>query len=281
MILLIKHIIAFVYLLAGSLSDIKTREVADWANYGLIALGISFNAMISLHLWQWQPLVYSLLGLFLFWLLAIVLYYAGQWGGGDAKLLMGLGALYGVSWTLSDNAFLGNCLINTLVGGAVYGIRWSIGQAVFHRKAFMQSYKELSKKLKVIKVVALLVTGALLVSSFFAPFEIRLTLVFFALLFAVTFYLWIVIKCVEESCMHKRLPVGKLTEGDWIAEDIIKKGKKVFARKNTGVTKDQIELLKKNRIKDVLVKEGIPFVPSFFLGWLMTFLGLDVFSFLF
>jgi hypothetical protein len=49
-ILLVKHAIAFLYLLAGSISDFKTREVADWANYGLMAFGVSINLILRLHI---------------------------------------------------------------------------------------------------------------------------------------------------------------------------------------------------------------------------------------
>ena len=46
--LIIKHVIAFIFLVAGSISDLKTREVADWSNYGLIAIGLAGNLIFSL-----------------------------------------------------------------------------------------------------------------------------------------------------------------------------------------------------------------------------------------
>ena len=70
--------------------------------------------------------------------------------------------------------------------------------------------------------------------------------------------------------MYKYISVDKLTEGDWVAEDIIVKGKLICSKKDLELTKEQISKLRKLKIKNVFVKEGIPFVPSFLIGLLIT-----------
>ena len=53
--------------------------------------------------------------------------------------------------------------------------------------------------------------------------------------------------------------------------DDVKHGKKVICSpKDLGISKAQIAELKKLKIKSVVVKEGIPFVPSFLLSFLVT-----------
>ena len=90
------------------------------------------------------------------------------------------------------------------------------------------------------------------------------------------FYLWSFVTVVEKTCMIKDVLVSKLTEGDWIVSDVTKKkGKKekvVLKPTRTGVTLQQIALLKKNNIRKVAVKIGVPFVPSFLIAYAMTFL---------
>ncbi len=65
-----------------------------------------------------------------------------------------------------------------------------------------------------------------------------------------------------------------MTEGDWIAKEIKYKGKVITGPKDLGIEKKQINKLKRlfklNKIRKVLIKEGIPFVPSFLAGWIIT-----------
>ena len=74
--------------------------------------------------------------------------------------------------------------------------------------------------------------------------------------------------------MFKRLKPKELSEGDWIEKDIKIGSKKVYTKKELGVSKKQIRLLKKyyekGKIKSVLVKEGIPFVPSFLIAFIIS-----------
>ena len=69
--------------------------------------------------------------------------------------------------------------------------------------------------------------------------------------------------------MKNKIPVNKLVEGDWVLEEV-KVGKKVLVAAKYGITKEQIAELKKAKVKRVLVKEGIPFVPSFLLAYILA-----------
>ena len=74
--------------------------------------------------------------------------------------------------------------------------------------------------------------------------------------------------------MLKYVTPKQLTEGDWIAKDVKISGKYVTGPKDLGIEKKQIrkliEFYKKGKIKKVLIKEGIPFVPSFFIAYVVT-----------
>jgi len=72
--------------------------------------------------------------------------------------------------------------------------------------------------------------------------------------------------------MLKQLSPERLTEGDWIAKDVIIAGKRIAGPKDLGVSKKQISLLQKlkrqRKLNTVLVKQGVPFVPSFLLAYI-------------
>ena len=75
------------------------------------------------------------------------------------------------------------------------------------------------------------------------------------------------IKAVETSCMIKKVPASKLTEGDWIVKNVYVKGKYITGPKELGITEEQIKRLPK-KLK-VTIKEGIPFVPSFLASYVL------------
>ena len=61
---------------------------------------------------DWMYSLEGLFGLIVFVVVGYIMFYAGQWGGGDSKLLMGLGALIGLKLTLNPLPVLLIFLIN-------------------------------------------------------------------------------------------------------------------------------------------------------------------------
>ena len=94
-------------------------------------------------------------------------------------------------------------------------------------------------------------------------------------MFLTTFYVWIFVKSIEKSSMYKLVEPNKLTEGDWIVKDVYINKQYITGPKDLGIEKKQIKLLieayKRKKIGKVLIKEGIPFVPSFLIAFIITF----------
>ena len=128
--------IAFVALVIGSITDIKTREVPDWVNFGLIFSAIGLRSLYSVITFDWTYLINGAIGLILFVAIAYIMFYTGQWGGGDSKMLMGLGAVFGLALSLNPFPKIGIFLINIFIAGAVYGLIYSSVLAVKNRKKF-------------------------------------------------------------------------------------------------------------------------------------------------
>ncbi len=275
MFTIIIYTIVLVGLLIASVSDIKTTEVPDWLNYSLIIIGLGVRLLYSTVTFDWSIMLYGLAGFGIFFAFSCMMFYTGQWGGGDSKLLMGIGALLGFNFTLEAPIFI--FLINLFLAGAVYGLVWTLFLAVKHRTKLLKDVKgrlqqEGVKKLRM--AVLMLMLAFIILSIFVADPILKTTVLVTALLCVVMFYLWIMIKSVEDTCMLKWVSPRKLTEGDWIAKDVKVKAKYICGPKDLGVEKKQIKKLIKLKVKKVLLKQGIPFVPSFLIGFIvMMFFG--------
>ncbi|MFA5141561.1 MAG: A24 family peptidase [Candidatus Woesearchaeota archaeon] len=272
----ILYTLAFLVLLVSSYTDLRKREVPDSVSYGLIFAVMGLRGIFALSSQDVSIFVEGLLGLGLMYLFACLMYYSGQWGGGDAKIIMGLGAVFGLSPIMSFQTLF-MFLINMVMFGAVYGVVWTIylilknwTKCVHELHILILSKKViLAKYFVYISSILLLVSGA-----FFMQFR----LLFFTLaIFTLgMFYLWICTKVVENAAMLKKTLPSQLTEGDWIAEDVVVDGKRICGSADLGVSKKQIkelaELYSRGKIKHVVVKEGVPFVPSFLIAFIATLL---------
>ena len=275
----ISYSLAFVVLLIGSATDLKTREVPDWVNYGLIMSGIGLNLLFSAIYSDSNYILNSIVGLAIFFGIAYIMFYAGQWGGGDSKMLMGLGAIIGIDVGFKTPQFLANFFINALFIGAVYGLLWSFFLVFKNRKKFWNEFKKILSQKDVIKSKKIVLAAlALLLVIFLAVkiYYIKILVLSLMLLVLTAFYMWAFVRAIEKSSMHKLVEPSRLTEGDWIVKDVFVNGKYVTGPKELGISKNQIRRLvqfyRQKKIKKILIKEGIPFVPSFLIAFITTFI---------
>ncbi|MBW2972322.1 A24 family peptidase [Candidatus Woesearchaeota archaeon] len=269
----ILFLIVLVALLIGSYTDFRVREVPDWLNYGLIFVGFGLRIIFSLVYHDADFIIHGLLGFGAFFVIALVMFYAGQWGGGDSKMVMGLGALIGLE--LSLYSFLIAFIINIVICGALFGLLFSVYLAVANFKAFSKEFNRRFAEKKKVKWLVWIGTLALLALSVFVPFAIKIPVVVLAGILLLSFYVFIYLKAVENSCMIKWVEPELLTEGDWVVEDVVVNKKRICGPKDLGLEMSQIKKLirlkKTGKIKKVLIKYGIPFVPSFLIAFIVTY----------
>lgn len=272
--------VAFAAVAAGSFADVKMREVPDWLNYGLLAFGIGSNAILSVAFWDWTYLAYSLAGLLVFFAIAYLMFYAGQWGGGDSKMLIALGAVFGLPFSLSApfvdfSSFLVSFWFNFLAAGVVYALLWSVFLAFRNRARFVKEARSGLRRNVRARRSVLLISVAMAAAAFFVRgYPAGMLLAALALLFVMSIYLPLLSKAVERAGMLRFVKPSQLTEGDWIARDVIVAGRRITGPKDLGISKKQIAQLRRlygmGKVRRVLIKVGIPFVPSFLLSFTIT-----------
>lgn len=285
---LILPLVAVLGGLIGAVYDLRVREVPNWINYFMILFGVGSYLIISVLEFSVIPFVRSLLVALAFYGLAAAMFYSGQWGGGDAKMLIGFGALLPVypvlllNWfspKLSFWPFPVTIFLNIILVGGVIGVGTIFFLISKRPKEFWREFKLQSKNnegwLKALPLVLIIP----LVSLFFSSFIfIASFLAWMAILLLVLSYLSA--KSVEKTCMIKSLQPSKLTVGDWLAEEVILGGKIICKPRGSGLLEKDIKELaaleKKGQIKDVKIKAGLPFVPSFFFGLLISLVFGDV-----
>ena len=192
-------------------------------------------------------------------------------------MIMGLGEMLGIDVSFSKPQFLAGFFINALFIGAIYGLLWSIFLVFKNKKKFLSEFrKKLSdKNIVKWKKFILLISILLIILLFLTKLiYMRILTLSFALLILTTFYLWIFVKAIEKSCMYKLVEPSKLTEGDWIVNDVFVGRQYICGPKDLGIEKKQIKKLidfyKRGKVRKILIKEGIPFVPSFFIAFVVT-----------
>ncbi len=282
---LIAYSLSLIALFIGSLTDLKTREVPDWLNYALIISGAALNLLFSVIYSTYSFIISSMIGLAAFLCIAYAMFYTGQWGGGDSKMLIGLGAMLGISASFKPQ-FLLLFFINVLFVGAIYGLLWSVFLAFKNKQKFYREFAGVLSEKKVVKVkklmpiVIVLLFILLFLANFIAAkkfFSMKIFLAMYlslAFLLIATFYLWIFAKAIEKSCMYRLVEPGKLTEGDWIVNDVYAGKQYICGPKDLGIGKSQIRKLtqfyRQRKVNKILIKEGIPFVPSFLAAFVIT-----------
>ena len=265
--------IGFFLLLVGTITDFWYREVPDWLSFGSIFAGLGLRLIWSVQAQVWSHFIQGLIGFGILFIFGMLMFRLGQWGGGDSKVLMALGAILGLSFEF-DNLLVA-FFINAAFAGAAYGLLWSIVLALRNWKKFSRHLRRLLalKEFKKAQRKSLFVAFGLIVVSFIVQDPaIKIGLGVTALMVVVLAYMYAFIKAVEFACMYKKVTPDELTVGDWIAKNMVVKGKYICGPKDLGIEKKQINLLKKLKIKKILIRTGIPFVPSFFIAYILMLL---------
>lgn len=265
-------VLAFIWLVFASIQDLRKREVANWLNFSLIGFALAYRAFYSAFTLNYMFFLYGVIGFAIFFALAYAFYYSRLFAGGDAKLLMALGAVLpfsGFTNTLSsfvNNLFiLGFFIFLLLLVGGVYGLLYSLALVLIRRKEFSREFKKQFLARKKLFFLSLICAFVFFVIILAFGENLLLVLPVIILLFP---FLFIYAKSVEESCLVKFVSIKELREGDWLYHDLKIKNKKIKTNWQ-GLSSSELEFIRKNYKKKILIKQGIPFVPSFLIAFII------------
>jgi len=254
--------IALIWIIFATLQDLKTREVSNWLNFSLISIALAYRGFYSAFIGDYSFLLFGLLGFGLFFILGNVFYYAKVFAGGDAKLLMGLGAVLPFE-SYSDLAIVSLSFIFILfLVGTAYSLIYTVFLVYQNKNKFKKEFNKTLDSCKNLFIISIFFSALLLIFLWQSVMWIFII----AFLFTLPL-LYIYLLALERSCMIKLVDVDKLTEGDWLEQEV-RIGGHIIRKNVHGLSLKDIEKLKKAK-KKVLIKEGIPFVPAFLISFLV------------
>ncbi len=238
-------ILALTVLIISSITDIKIREVPDWISYTFLFTAIAGNLILSVIENNYWIIVNSIAGVIVGFLIGLLLFYTGQWGGGDSKILIGLFALIGFNVQAFYGLVTGNIIfvdyiltaewilfiVNFAIAGAIYGILFSVGLVISKSKEFSKEFKSImkAKELKNIKRFIFNFTLAIItiftINYFMRVFTEDVFVLLIGLFPIIMFYIWVSAKSIDNGCMNKIIYANKITIGDWVIKNVYVKRK--------------------------------------------------------
>ena len=128
-----------------------------------------------------------------------------------------------------------------------------------------------TRRAQAMRNITFIASGVLLLALLLtSDASLRLLLLLLVIMPVALFYLLALVKSVEDAALRKAVRPTQLTEGDWIAEDVVVQGKRIARASEPGLTKEQItklrRLYRQKKLSRVVLRNGIPFVPSFLIA---------------
>jgi len=180
----------------------------------------------------------------IFGIFGLIMYVSGQWGLGDSFLLFSFGLLNLFNNPLEALSFL----ILILMIGVIFIFVYSVLFTIFTKKF---------SKLKLISKISMLVSVASLILFFYFAKSVA-DPIFLALFLAFLYFSLPFLSDVK-NLMIKKVKISELKEGDVLLDF------KVWR----GITKEEIEELKKRKVKYVFIKEGVRYAPTFLFSLIL------------
>jgi len=288
------HVLAFSVAVIGSILasywDLKTTEVPDDIPYAMSIIGIIIHLSRASLAGDIYIFVDSLLvGLSLF-AFGYVMYYFGQWGGADAKMLSAIGFLLPTSESISfvegfpifpmEFPLAITYVANLFLVGTVYMLFYASAIALKNKKVVSEFRREMKKSMKILSFssvslfLILVFSGMRFYGSLGVPVEYAYITVRSLVTVAATSFLFVLYKfakAVEDVGFKKRIKVKDLREGDVLSK----------SRVWIGLEEPEVKKIRASGQKYVWIKEGVRFIPAFALALLFTLYYGDILFFVF
>jgi len=252
----------FIGLLIVVFQDIKRREIDDWLNLFLFFSGIGFLFFSKELVFSHISIVMFGFFIFIMCLLSLVFYYSRFFSGGDAKLFFAIAPLL---YDIMFNEALNNIFVFVtclVLCGSVYSLIYAI--FLFFRdfekikRIFVAEFRK--TYLRVLSMLGIIFIFMMFVDRIFA---------FVGLFFLLFVFLMAFAKSLENVSMKKVISAKQVREGDWLFYDL-KIGGRKFEKDWDGLGEEDVIFIRKFN-KKVVVKDGIPYAPSFLFALILYY----------
>ena len=260
----IRILIALVGSLIGGLWDLKTTNIPDFLVFSMVITGFIINFAEGFLTGNYSNLTGALLYGGIFLAFGLLMYYFGQWGGGDGGLLVAIAVLLPTlpaTVSLTSFPFSVSFFINTIFIGVAYSVVYSLIFTWKNQKVKHEFFQRIKKRENYLPMIFILI-----LSLFFLA--ISRTIFYLSLLLLALSVLQVFAKSISEG-FYRKIPVSKLKTDDMIGEDI--PNLKIYKKFIRGLTKDEIKKIKKMK-KFVIIREGVRYGMVFPLSLLYTLL---------
>ena len=282
----------FLIALAGSAIggwiDLKTTEIPDIVPASMAGLGLLAHIIHSYLSGSWTSVYYSVAVGLIFLVFGYILYYTGQWGEADVLLLAAVGVVLPQPLSFFSTGLLAPFpavfILNTFIIGGIYSLVYSLILALKNPGVFPAFVNALKagpskKEAAVLGISALAYIFAIRLVAYFLPassdlflLSMSLKAILYNLLvfipsLAFIFVFYKFAHAVDTVAFRRKVKVEDLREGDVLAEDAAGLKSKLYI----GLEAKQIEAIRKEK-KEVWIKEGVRYGPTFFLAIIATWL---------
>ena len=262
--------IALIGSLACGIYDLKTSNVPDSVCVIMVASAVLLHTFSGLYTGDFSNLINSFLYGGLFLAFGLLMYFTGQWGGGDGELLIAIGFLIPTFSSVNTLfPFAISFFINTFFIGAVYSIIYSLVLAYRNSKIGSNFFNKIgTSRVSIFLLIMVCISVSFLLTSQF-------------ILAVLSFFIFVLIvfqrfsKTIEES-FYKRIPSKDLKVDDMLGEDIPKL--RLYKKHIKGLTDEQIKRIRRFK-RYVIIREGIRYGIVFPLSLIFTWFFGDFFLF--
>jgi len=268
---------SLIFLSAASIVDLRTGEIPEKISlgYGAAILALAAVAAVSNRepAYFLEPLVLG----FIYFCVGYLIYRLGQWGGGDVKVLGGVGLALGllnrIGFSWENTSFLPYTVtyfVDIAFVSMPYVLVYSFYLTAKKPAVAPRFLKSLSNPLIVVALLLSFLPSIVLSQA--GLDETALVFVFVPAFFLVSLYL----KAVEYVALKKTINVSELRLWDVLAEDLTVDGKRIVGRGNiNGIDEKQLEeirrLAREGEIGDKIgIRWGIRFAPILLFSFILS-----------
>ncbi len=271
---LIVILVSLVFLIIASYCDLRTGEVPEKISRGYIFSMLFLAFLFSIFTQDYKPFVYAATIGVAYFVFGYLTYYFGQWGGGDVKILAGigisLGLLYSLNYEFPRSTILPYYLGYFIDMGIVmipYVFLYGLFLGSRNRSVFQEYFKSLKNKKFIFVFIFSFFPSA--IAMYFGIGAVSLFYLVLPFFLLVSIYM----KILEKTALVETIPVSRLREGDVLVDDLMLDNKKISSKNINGLEQEEIEKIKKLSAegkfpKEVKIKFGIKSVPILTMAFL-------------